>query len=169
MKISLLTGGDASPHYVLGLTEGLVGAGIAVDFIGSDATKGSGIVMRDLIYESIPMIISKSLVKWLKGISGKIIFEVDNDFNLRDTKTKHFIHKIFTYTIPLLSDELIKIREKNGVYIATFKHKPGFLMFVGLTSNSKISRSIQIIDLLIGCFKYGIDIDYNKMFIKKIC
>jgi hypothetical protein len=128
-----------------------------------------GLPIRELIYETIPMIVSKSLEKWFRGISGKILFEVDNDFNSRDTKTKYFIHKIFTYTASLLSDELIKIREKSGVHMMTLRHKPGIIMFVGRISDSKVSKAIQIVDLFIGCFKYGINLSYEKMFIKKLC
>jgi len=44
MKVTLLTGGDASTHYVLALLSGLVSAGIKVDLIGSDATKDTQII-----------------------------------------------------------------------------------------------------------------------------
>lgn len=44
MKSSLLTGGDSSPHYLLGLLSGLLATEIQVDYIGGDATKDAKIL-----------------------------------------------------------------------------------------------------------------------------
>lgn len=49
MKISLFSGGNASPHYVLGLTSGLSLTGIKIDFIGSDIFKGAQILNHENI------------------------------------------------------------------------------------------------------------------------
>lgn len=54
MKITLLTGGDASPHYVLGLLSGLISLGIKVDFIGSDAVKDAqGIKSQNVTFYNL--------------------------------------------------------------------------------------------------------------------
>ena len=44
MKVSLLTGGDASPHYVLALLSGLASAGVEVDCIGGNSIKDADVL-----------------------------------------------------------------------------------------------------------------------------
>lgn len=130
----------------------------------------SSIPIRELIYELIPKVIAESLAKWAGSISGRILFEVDNDFSNRDTKSKYFVNKIFTHLIPLLTKAIITIRESNGVYLAQFKHAQGTILLIGRVSNHKISKAIQIADLLTGCYRQGgLKIKYERMFIKKLC
>lgn len=131
----------------------------------------SSIPKMELIHEIIPKVIAESLSKWIKGINGKILFEVNGDFDVGKTKTKHFVHKIFSYLISFLTDQkqLIKIREKNGVFISEFNQSCGRIILVGYTSSSKNSRVIQIADLLLGCFIYDANFKYERNFIKKLC
>ena len=44
MKVALFTGGNATPHYVLGLLSGLISQGIEVDFIGNDEMSSASIL-----------------------------------------------------------------------------------------------------------------------------
>ena len=102
--------------------------------------------------------------------SGRVIFEVDNDFNTRDTKTNHFIHRILTQIIPMFTDKIITIRVSNGANMATFKKSSGgILMLIGRICDSKYCKSIQIADLLIGCFRQGAKFHYERVFVKRLC
>ena len=44
MNVSLISGGDSSPHYILGLLSGLVSTNIKIDLIGCDTYKNSNVL-----------------------------------------------------------------------------------------------------------------------------
>jgi hypothetical protein len=130
----------------------------------------SNIPSLELFHETVPKVIADSLSKWIGAINGKILFEVNGDFDIRKTKTTHFVHKLFSYLASFLSKELVKIRYKNGVYITEFKQKNGgLIMLVGYVAGAKASKVIQIADLLLGCFRYKARFNFERIFIKKIC
>lgn len=130
----------------------------------------SSIPRMELIHEIIPKVIAESLWKWVSTINGKVIFEVNSDFDVGKTKTKHFVHKTLSYLMSFLTtDELVKIRDKNGVFVSEFNQKHGKVLLVGYTSSSQNSKVIQIADLLLGCFIYDAKFDYERNFIKKLC
>ena len=49
MKISMLSGGDATPHYVIALLSGLVSLGIKIDCIGGDSIKDAEVLNNNNI------------------------------------------------------------------------------------------------------------------------
>ncbi len=129
----------------------------------------------DIISEILPAGISEQLREWLHRYSGFIIFEVDNDFNIKGFDTHHFIDKIFKKIANLLTDDIVAIRHENGVHKSTIKKKfghnsGGSLYLQGKISNIKDSRAIQIIDIILGYVSIRkCKFRQDRLYIRKLC
>jgi hypothetical protein len=123
-----------------------------------------------LFHEIVPKTIAESISNWSKRINGKILFEVNGDFDIGNSKTKHFVHKMISYLISFLTDDkLIKIFDKHGVFLAEFNQGVGKLMLVAYPCSAKNSKAIQIVDLLLGAFVYRAKFKYKNFQLKNIC
>ncbi len=137
--------------------------------------KPLSISKKEVLFDILPTSISENLAEWIKNISGFVIFEIDNDYNIKNKNTHDFIESLFKRIIPTLTDKIITIRREHGVHKVTIKKKVGpkdrsTIHLAGRVSNVKDSRSIQIIDVILGyVLNRKCKFRKDKLYIRTIC
>lgn len=112
---------------------------------------------KNIIYELLPQHIAFRLSPWLREIEGDFHIDVDDDYKVGAMKTDAFIKNLVETISFQCTGQKINAQTKikrNGLFVAlsTIRTKKGILKIHGHKANSKFSRAIQIIDLVLGYY-----------------
>lgn len=125
---------------------------------------------KELFLRRLPNSISQVLEIWLKNKYGQVNMEVDNDYNFSNSGTEEFIQNLISSICFRLVGGQVKIRG-NDMVRATVKQDSGVILdFYGKVSDSKRSKGIQLIDVVMGfALEDKEQFKQNRMYVKKIC
>lgn len=118
----------------------------------------------------VPNTMVDSFKKWLEGRSAAVRIYVDDDYTVAGVKdsTKSFIE----FFIRKLCDRLIGVPvtiRKNEDVKAVIEQLNGSVMhFAGFKSDRKLSKEIQLADIVLGYYLYDKSLLENKIFFRKI-